>query len=63
MLRWMSVAADLCVFLLPALEEQLVVSCHEEEVAHLWGFIIAEDREWAVVAGIQQGASVALATM
>jgi hypothetical protein len=35
MLRWMSGAADLCVVLLPALEEQLVVCRHEEEAAHL----------------------------
>ena len=59
----MSAAADLRVVLLPALEEQLMVSCHEEEVAHPQGFIIAEDHEQAVVAGIRPGAGVALATM
>jgi hypothetical protein len=59
----MAIASNLGVILLLALEEQLVASHHEEEVACLWGFIIAEDRERAVVAGIQQGAGVALATM
>jgi hypothetical protein len=62
MLRWMSVAADLRVVLLLALEGQLVISCHEE-AARLRGFIVAEDHEWAVVAGISQGAGIALATM
>ena len=56
-------AADLRVVLLLALEERLVVSCHKEEEAHLRGLIVAEDHERAVVAGIRQGASIALATM
>jgi hypothetical protein len=56
-------ASDLHVVLLPAMEEQLVASCHEEEVARLWGFIIAKDYEQAVVAGIQQAADVTLAAM
>jgi hypothetical protein len=45
------------------LEEQLAASRHEEEVAHLLEFIIAEDHEQAVVAGIRQGADVTLAAM
>ena len=45
------------------LEQQLAASCHEEEVARLRGFIIAEDHEWVVVVGIQQGACVTLAAM
>ena len=49
--------------LLPALEEQLATSHDEEEATHLWGFIVVEDHEWAVVVGIHLGASVALATM
>jgi hypothetical protein len=56
----MSGAFDLHVILLPALEEQLVTS-HHEEAARLQGFIVAEDHERAVMAGIQQGAGVALA--
>ena len=59
----MSIACDLRVISLSALEEQLVASRHEEEATQLWGFIIAEDHEQAVVAGIQQGASVALTAM
>jgi hypothetical protein len=47
----MSVAADLRVVLLPALEGQLEVSRHEEAV-HLWGFIVAEDHERAAMAGV-----------
>jgi hypothetical protein len=39
----------------------LAASCHEEEAARLWVFIIVEDRKWVVVAGIQQGAGVTLA--
>jgi hypothetical protein len=58
----MSIATDLRVVLLLALEGQLVISCHEE-AARLWGFIVAEDHEWVVVAGISQGAGIALATM
>jgi hypothetical protein len=45
------------------LEERLAVSHHEEEAARLRGFIVAEDREWAVVAGIRQGASITLVAM
>jgi hypothetical protein len=45
------------------LEERLAASRHEEEAAHLRGFILVEDHEWVVVAGIWQGASVALAAM
>ena len=56
-------AADLRVVLFLALEEQLAVSRHEVEVACLWGFIMAEDHEQVVVAGIQQGAGSALAAM
>ena len=41
----------------------MAASRHKEEVAHLRGFIIAEDHEGAVVARIQQGASVSLAAM
>ena len=63
MFRWSSAVTDLHVVLLPALEEQLAVSHHEEEAARLWGFIVAEDHEWVVVVGIWQGASVALAAM
>jgi Trm5-related predicted tRNA methylase len=63
MLGWMSVAAYLRVVLLPALEGQLEVSRHEEEAAHLWGSIVAEDRERAAVAGIRQEAGVPLAAM
>ena len=40
-----------------------MVSHHEEEAARLWGFIVVEDHERAVVVGIWQGAGVALATM
>jgi hypothetical protein len=40
----------------------MAVSPHEE-VARLRGFIMAEDREWVVVAGIRQGVSVALVAM
>jgi hypothetical protein len=60
---WIPTASDLRIVSLPALEEQLVASHHEEEAARLRGFIIAEDHEWAVVAGIQQGVNVALAAM
>jgi len=59
----MPTASDLRVVSLPALEEQLVASRHEEEVAHLRGFIVVEDCEWVVLAGIWQGASVALVAM
>ena len=59
----MSIAFDLHVILLPALEEQLAASHHEEEAARLRDIIVAEDHELAVVAGIWQGAGVALATM
>ena len=52
MLGWMSAAANLRVVLLPALEEQLAVSRHKEEEARLWGFVIAEDHERAMVVGI-----------
>ena len=45
-------ASNLYVISLPALEEQLVASRHEEEVARLRGFIIVENCEWAVVVGI-----------
>ena len=41
----MSTVSDLYVVLLPALKEQLVASRHEEEAAHLRGFIVAEDHE------------------
>jgi hypothetical protein len=41
----MSGASDLRVILLPALEEQLAASHHEEEAADLRGFIVAEDHE------------------
>ena len=40
-----------------------MASRYEEEAARLRGFIIAEDRERAVVAGIWQGVGVALAAM
>ena len=63
MLRWMCAASDLRVVLLPALEEQLVVSRHEEEIARLWGFIVVEDHEWKVEVGIRQGDGVALTAM
>ena len=59
----MSVAIDLRVVLLPALEEELAVSCHDKEAACLRGFIIVEDRERVVMVGIWQGAGVALAAM
>ena len=52
---WMSAASDLRVVSLPALEEQLVASRHEEKVARLRGFIVAEDHERAGLAGIWQG--------
>jgi hypothetical protein len=61
--EWIPIASDLRIVSLPALEEQLVASHLEEEAARLRGFIIAKDHEWAVVAGIQQGVNVALATM
>jgi chorismate-pyruvate lyase len=44
---------DLPVFLLPALEEQLVASHHEMEEAHLREVLLMEDHEPMVVAGIQ----------
>jgi len=59
----MSIDSDLRVISLPALEERLAFSRHEEEVAHLWGFIVAEDHERVVVVGIRQGANIALAAM
>ena len=48
-------AYDLRVVLLPALEERLAASRHEEEAGHLWKFVIAEDHERAGLAGIWQG--------
>ena len=63
MLGWTYGVADLRVVLLLALEERLAVSYHEEEAARLRGFIMVKDRERAVVVGILQGASVALAAM
>ena len=59
----MSTASDLQVISLPALEEQLATSHHEEEAARLWGFIIAKHHERVVVARIQQGVGVTLAAM
>ena len=47
-----SVAFDLLVVLLLALEEQLVASHHEMEEARLWEFLLMEDHEWAMVLGI-----------
>jgi hypothetical protein len=47
-----SAASDLLVVLLPALEEQLAASRHEMEEACLMEFLLMEDRERAVVAGI-----------
>lgn len=59
----MFIASDLHVVLLPALEEQLEVSHHEAEAARLRVFIAAEDHERVTMAGIRQGAGVALAAM
>ena len=59
----MSIASDLRVILLPALEEQLAASRHEAKAARLREFIVLEDRERAVVARIRQGANVALVAM
>ena len=58
-----SIASDLLVVLLPALEEQLEASRHETEEARLQEFLLMEDHEWAMVVGIWKGASVALAAM
>jgi hypothetical protein len=57
------IVLDLLAFLLPALEEQLAASHHEAKEARLREVLLMEDRERAMVAGIQQGASVALATL
>ena len=56
-------APNILIFLLLALEEQLVASRHETEEARLWEVLLMEDRECAVVAGILQGAGVALAAL
>jgi hypothetical protein len=45
------------------LEEQLAASRHETEEAHLWEVLKMVDHERAVVVGVWQGASVALATL
>jgi hypothetical protein len=37
---------------LPALEEQLAVSRHEMEEAHLWEVLMMEDRKCALVARV-----------
>ena len=58
-----SAASDLLVILLPALEEQLLVSHHEMEEAHLQEFLLIEDHEQAMVVGIWKGAIVALTAM
>jgi hypothetical protein len=55
--------SDVLVFLLPALEEQLSVSRHETEEAHLWEVLQMVDRKRMVVARVRQGAGVALAAM
>ena len=44
-------------------DRSLAVSRHEEEAAHLQGFIMVEDRERVVVVWIRQGANIALAAM
>jgi hypothetical protein len=49
--------------LLPVLKEQLVTSRHEVEEACLWEVLLMEDHERAVVAGIRQGAGIALAAL
>jgi hypothetical protein len=48
---------------LSVLEEQLVASRQETEEAHLWEVLKMVDPERAVVVGVRQGASVALATL
>jgi hypothetical protein len=45
------------------LEEQLAATRHETEDAHLQEFLLMEDHEQAVVAGILQGTDVTLTTM
>ena len=57
------IVPNLLAFLLPVLEEQLAVSHHEMEEAYLQEVLLMEDHEHAVVAEIQQDASVALADL
>ena len=40
-----------------------MASHHETKEARLWEFLLMEDRKRAMVAGIQQGADVALTAM
>lgn len=54
-------ASDLLAVLLPALEEQQAASHHETEEARLREVLLMEDCECTVVAGVRQGASIALA--
>lgn len=46
-------ASDLRVVLSLVLGKQLEISRHEEDEARLWAFIVAEDRERVMVAGIR----------
>ena len=46
-----------------ALEEQLAASRHETEEARLWEVLLMEDRECVFVAGIRQGADIALVAL
>jgi len=47
--------------LILALEERLAASRQETEEVRLREVLLMEDREWAMVAGVWQGAIVALA--
>lgn len=55
--------SNVLVVMLLALEEQLAPSRHETEEAYLREVLLKEEHERAVVIGVWQGASIALAAM